>query len=39
MLKQCPAKWLDFLEVSTLMNSTKNNRVEVLEPVIGAPLG
>jgi putative SOS response-associated peptidase YedK len=39
MLKACPANWLALTEVSTLVNSTKNNRVEVLEPVIGAPLG
>jgi putative SOS response-associated peptidase YedK len=33
MLKPCPAKWLDSIEVSTLVNSTKNNRAEVLEPL------
>jgi putative SOS response-associated peptidase YedK len=39
LLKPCPAEWLDSVEVSKLVNSTKNNRVEVLAPVIGAPLG
>jgi putative SOS response-associated peptidase YedK len=33
MLKQCPANRLDSTEVSTLVNSTKNNRAEVLEPL------
>jgi putative SOS response-associated peptidase YedK len=33
MLKPCPAKSLDAAEISTLVNSTKNNRAEVLEPL------
>jgi putative SOS response-associated peptidase YedK len=33
MLKPCPANWLESIEVSTLVNSTKNNRAEVLEPI------
>jgi putative SOS response-associated peptidase YedK len=33
MLKPCHSKWLDSTEVSTLVNSTKNYRAEVLEPV------
>jgi putative SOS response-associated peptidase YedK len=33
MLKPCPPKWLASTEVSTLVNSTKNNRAEVLEPL------
>jgi putative SOS response-associated peptidase YedK len=33
MLKPCPASWLASTEVSTLVNSTKNNRAEVLEPL------
>ncbi len=32
-LKPCPPKWLDTTEVSTLVNSAKNNRAEVLEPL------
>jgi putative SOS response-associated peptidase YedK len=33
ILKPCPASWLDSTEVSALVNSTKNNRAEVLEPI------
>jgi putative SOS response-associated peptidase YedK len=33
MLKQCPANCLASTEVSTLVNSTKNKRAEVLEPL------
>jgi len=33
MLKQCPAEWLDSVEVSTLVNKPANNRPEVLEPL------
>jgi putative SOS response-associated peptidase YedK len=33
ILKPCPASWLDTTEVSTLVNSTKNNRAQVLEPI------
>lgn len=31
-LKPCPASWLDAYEVSTAINSPKNNRPEVLRP-------
>jgi putative SOS response-associated peptidase YedK len=31
LLKPCPPKWLDSVEVSTLVNSPRNNRAEVLE--------
>jgi putative SOS response-associated peptidase YedK len=33
MLKPCPFGWLDSAEVSTLVNSPRNNRAEVLEPL------
>jgi putative SOS response-associated peptidase YedK len=33
MLKPCPVNWLASTEVSTLVNSTKNNRAEVLDPI------
>jgi putative SOS response-associated peptidase YedK len=33
MLKQCPAEWLDSVEVSTLVNEPENNLSEVLEPL------
>jgi putative SOS response-associated peptidase YedK len=33
MLKPCPADLLECVEVSTLVNSPRNNRAEVLEPV------
>jgi putative SOS response-associated peptidase YedK len=33
MLKPCPPEWLDSLEVSTLVNSPKNNRSEILSPL------
>jgi putative SOS response-associated peptidase YedK len=36
MLKPCPPKWLESVEVSTLVNSPKNNRAEVLEPLIAS---
>ena len=31
LLKPCPPAWLDSIEVSTLVNSPRNNRAEVLE--------
>ena len=33
LLKPCPPDWLDAVEVSTLVNSPKNNRAEVLAPL------
>ena len=37
MLRSCPDEWLDMVEVSTLVNSTKNNSPSVLEAVtVGA---
>jgi hypothetical protein len=33
MLKPCPATWRASTEVSTLVNFTKKNRAEVLEPI------
>lgn len=33
LLKPCPDKWLDAYEISTLINSPRNNRPEVLEPI------
>lgn len=33
LLKSCPSKWLASQEISTLINSPRNNRVEVLEPL------
>jgi putative SOS response-associated peptidase YedK len=33
MLKPCPPEWLQSVEVSTLVNSPRNNRTEVLEPL------
>ena len=33
MLKPCPPQWLESVEVSTLVNSPRNNRAEVLEPL------
>jgi putative SOS response-associated peptidase YedK len=35
LMKPCPRKWLDSYEVSTLVNSPKNNRSEVLSPIQG----
>jgi putative SOS response-associated peptidase YedK len=35
MLRPCPASWLDAVEVSTLVNSPKNNTPEVLRPRTG----
>ena len=32
LLQPCPASWLNAVEVSTLVNSTKNNSPEVLKP-------
>jgi len=37
MLKPCPDNWLASVEVSTLVNSPKNNRPEVLEPLVALP--
>ena len=34
LLKPCPDSWLEAFEVSTLVNSPKNNRPEVLNPLI-----
>ena len=31
LLKSCPPAWLDSIEVSTMVNSPRNNRAEVLE--------
>jgi len=33
MLNPCPPSWLESAEVSTLVNSPKNNRAEVLDPL------
>jgi len=33
LLKPCPSEWLAAVEVSTLVNSTRNNTAEVLERV------
>ena len=33
LLKPCSSEWLDAYEVSTLVNSPKNNRPEILQPV------
>jgi len=33
LLKPCPPEWLESVEVSALMNSPRNNRAEVLEPL------
>jgi len=33
LLKPCPAAWLDCVEVSTMVNSPRNNRSEVLDPI------
>jgi putative SOS response-associated peptidase YedK len=33
ILKPCPAGWLQSYELSTAINSPKNNRAEVLEPI------
>lgn len=33
LLKPCPAKWMDAVEISTLINSPRNNRPEVLLPL------
>lgn len=35
-LRPCPDEWLKAYEISALINSPKNNRPEVLEPVGGA---
>jgi putative SOS response-associated peptidase YedK len=34
VLKPCPSSWLEAVEISTLVNSPKNNTSEVLEPVV-----
>lgn len=36
MLKPCPSEWLESVEVSTMVNSPRNNRAEVLEPLTAA---
>jgi len=33
MLKPCPESWLEAYEISKLINSPKNNKRELLEPV------
>lgn len=33
LLKPCPSQWLEAVEISTLVNSPKNNRKEVLDPI------
>jgi putative SOS response-associated peptidase YedK len=39
-LKRCPGSWFRAVEVSTLVNSTKNNSSALLEPVsAGEPAG
>jgi len=35
-LKPCPSDWLECVEISTLVNSPRNNRAEVLEPLKAA---
>ena len=35
LLKPCPSQWLEAFEVSTLINSPKNNSQEVLTPLTG----
>ena len=35
LLKPCPSKWLEAIEISTLINSPKNNSTEVLKPLTG----
>lgn len=35
LLKPCPSKWLYAYEISSAINSPKNNRKELLEPVSG----
>ena len=37
MLKPCPSEWLESVEVSTLVNSPKNNNAAVLEPLAPLP--
>lgn len=37
MMKPCPSEWLTALEVSTLVNSPKNNSPEILVPASAAP--
>lgn len=33
LLKPCPSEWLEAYEISTLVNSPRNNGPEVLQPV------
>jgi putative SOS response-associated peptidase YedK len=33
LLQPCSSSWLDSVKVSTLVNSPKNNRAEILAPV------
>ena len=33
LIKPCPSEWLDAYEISTLVNSPRNNAKEILEPV------
>jgi putative SOS response-associated peptidase YedK len=33
LLKPCPSERLETHEVSTLVNSPKNNRIEILNPI------
>lgn len=39
LLKPCPSEWLDAYEISPMINSPKNNRPEVLEPLHDANAG
>ncbi|MFI5304086.1 MAG: SOS response-associated peptidase [Nitrospiria bacterium] len=32
LLKPCPSDWMDFYPISTMVNSPKNNRPEILQP-------
>jgi putative SOS response-associated peptidase YedK len=36
-MKPCPDQWLSATEISTLVNSPKNNSPDILEPA--APVG
>jgi putative SOS response-associated peptidase YedK len=39
LLKPCPSSWMNAVEVSTLVNSVKNNSSEILNPVASSPIG
>jgi putative SOS response-associated peptidase YedK len=34
LLKPCPSEWLTAVEISSLVNSPKNNAPDVLEPAV-----